>query len=77
MFGGSSAEEKEYPSHAGRLPWVPKSPGFIGDGRNRTEAMERTDPIIDYRLRVILTGLIVSWFGLIVLAIWAVTSDAY
>ena len=55
----------------------PETTRFMSSGWNRTEAMERTDPIIDYRLRVILTGLIVSWFGLIVLGIWAVTDDAY
>ena len=55
----------------------PETTRFMSSGWNRTEAMERTDPIIDYRLRVILTGLIVSWFGLIVLGIWAITDDAY
>ncbi len=36
--------------------------------------MERTDPIIEYRIRVIVTGLIVSWFGFIGVAVWTVTS---
>ena len=36
--------------------------------------MDRTDPIIEYRIRVIATGLIVSWLGLAALAIWAFTS---
>jgi signal transduction histidine kinase len=33
--------------------------------------MDRTDPIIEYRIRVIATGLIVSWFGLVAAAIWS------
>lgn len=37
--------------------------------------MNETDPIIEYRIRVLSTGLIVSWFGLILLGIWALTSD--
>ncbi len=36
--------------------------------------MDRSDPIIEYRIRVIATGLIVSWFGLIVVAIWSFTA---
>lgn len=35
--------------------------------------MEQTQPIIDYRIRVITTGLIVSWLGLVLLGIWSVT----
>lgn len=38
---------------------------------------DRNDPIIDYRLRVIVTGLIISWFGLVILSIWAVTSGDF
>ncbi len=37
--------------------------------------MQGKDPIIDYRIRVVTTGLIVSWFGLIVFAIWSLTVD--
>ena len=33
--------------------------------------MDRTDPIIEYRIRAIATGLIVSWFGLVAAAIWS------
>lgn len=39
--------------------------------------MDRTDPIVDYRLRVITTGLIVSWFGLAVFVIWTITSGVF
>ena len=38
--------------------------------------MQGNDPIIDYRIRVVTTGLIISWFGLIVFAIWSMTVDA-
>lgn len=34
----------------------------------------QADPIIEYRIRVIATGLIVSWFGLIAITIWIVTT---
>jgi signal transduction histidine kinase len=36
--------------------------------------VERTNPIIEYRIRVIVTGLIVSWFGFIGVAVWTMTS---
>jgi signal transduction histidine kinase len=34
----------------------------------------QADPILEYRIRVIATGLIVSWFGLIAIAIWSITT---
>ena len=37
--------------------------------------MNETDPIIEYRIRVLSTGLIVSWLGLIVVGSWALTAD--
>ena len=37
--------------------------------------MSQTDPIIEYRIRVLSTGLIVSWFGLVLVGIWAATAD--
>lgn len=36
--------------------------------------MDRDDPIIEYRIRVIATGLIVSWFGFVAGTIWSLTS---
>lgn len=36
--------------------------------------MDRSDPIIEYRIRVIATGLIVSWFGFVAAAIWSLTA---
>ncbi|MDJ0791317.1 MAG: ATP-binding protein [Acidimicrobiia bacterium] len=35
----------------------------------------QTDPIIEYRIRVLSTGLIVSWFGLLLAAIGAATAE--
>lgn len=43
------------------------------DGRG-IGPMDRSDPIIEYRVRVIATGLIISWFGLIAVAVWSFTS---
>jgi signal transduction histidine kinase len=37
--------------------------------------VEQTQPIIDYRIRVITTGLIVSWLGLVLLGIWSVAES--
>lgn len=37
--------------------------------------MTQTDPIVEYRIRVLSIGLIVSWLGLIVVGIWALTAD--
>jgi len=37
--------------------------------------MEQTQPIIDYRIRVITTGLIVSWLGMVLFAIWSVAES--
>jgi len=37
--------------------------------------VNETDPIIEYRIRVLSTGLIVSWLGLIVVGSWALTAD--
>ncbi|MGI9642882.1 MAG: hypothetical protein ACR2N9_08865, partial [Acidimicrobiia bacterium] len=37
--------------------------------------MKQTDPIVEYRIRVLSIGLIVSWLGLIVVGIWAITAE--
>lgn len=38
--------------------------------------MDRTNPIIEYRIRVIVTGLIISWFGFVGVVVWTVTSTS-
>jgi signal transduction histidine kinase len=38
--------------------------------------VEQTEPIIEYRIRVLTTGLIVSWLGLAVFGIWGFTESA-
>ncbi len=38
--------------------------------------MEQTEPIIEYRIRVLTTGLIVSWLGLAVFGIWGFTESS-
>jgi signal transduction histidine kinase len=38
--------------------------------------VEQTEPIIEYRIRVVTTGLIVSWLGLAVFGIWGFTESA-
>ena len=65
MLGGAPAEEKQYPSHAARLPC-----GRTGKGI----PLERTDPIVEYRIRVITTGLILSWLGWVLFTLWAFVS---
>lgn len=66
MLGRTSAEEKEYPGHAARLPCDPTSTGAMVD---------YTDPTIDYRVRVITTGVIITWLGFAVFGIWLIASS--
>ena len=40
-----------------------------------TGAVNQTDPIIEYRIRVLSTGLIVSWFGLALAVVGVVTAE--
>jgi signal transduction histidine kinase len=40
-------------------------------------SLNKSEPIIDYRVRVITTGLIVSWFGFVIFAIWGVASKSF
>lgn len=68
MFRRSSAEKKEHSSHGQRLPWSRTGKGF--------ERLSNRDLIIDYRIRVIQTGLVVSWIAMAMFALWVFTPDA-
>ena len=49
--------------------------GYRVSPMSRGSDVNPTDPIVEYRIRVLSIGLIVSWLGLIVVGIWAITAE--
>jgi len=65
MLGRSATEEKKHSRHAGRVPCRAHT--------SEDSILETQDLTIDYRVKVIATGLILSWSGLIVFALWTIS----
>ncbi len=47
----------------------------VGQRELRIAVVGERDLIIDYRVRVITTGLVVSWFGFVIFALWILSLE--